>query len=213
MRVILLGPPGSGKGTQAGMLRDKFSIPQISTGDLLRSAVADKTPLGLKAREFMDQGHLVPDALVVDMIRERLQDDDCKEGYVLDGFPRTLLQAEKLDEMLATMGEKIDEVVELEVDQDDILVRLTGRRTCRGCNAMFHVTLKPPQAEGICDNCGGELYQRDDDNEKTVLNRLVEYEKKTAPVKDYYRRQGSLKTAGGSGSMDEIFERICSLVS
>lgn len=213
MRLILLGPPGSGKGTQAGLLRDKFSIPQISTGDLLRSAVSEKTALGMKAKEFMDQGHLVPDALVVDMIRERLQGEDCKEGYVLDGFPRTLIQAEKLDEMLASMGEKIDEVVELEVDQDDILVRLTGRRTCRSCNAMFHVTLKPPKVEGVCDCCGGELYQRDDDNEKTVLNRLVEYEKKTAPVKDYYRGQGSLKTAGGSGSMDEIFERICTLVS
>ncbi len=213
MRLILLGPPGSGKGTQAGRLRDKYSIPQISTGDLLRSAVSDKTALGKKAKEYMDQGRLVPDELVVDMIRERLQEDDCKQGYVLDGFHRTLIQAEKLDEMLASMGEKIDEVVELEVRQEDILIRLTGRRTCRDCNAMFHQTLNPPKVAGVCDYCGGALYQRDDDNEKTVINRLVEYEKKTAPLKEYYGRQGNLKTAGGSGSMDEIFERICSLVS
>lgn len=213
MRLILLGPPGSGKGTQAGLLRDKFNIPQISTGDLLRSAVSARTGLGIKAREFMDKGHLVPDELVLDMIKERLQDEDCKNGYVLDGFPRNVLQAEKLDEMLDSVGEKLDEVVDLEVNPEEILVRLTGRRTCRDCNAMFHETLNPSKQPGVCDHCGGELYQRADDNEETVMNRLKVYETQTAPLKDFYRKQGNLKTAKGSGSMNDIFNRICSLVS
>lgn len=213
MKLILLGPPGSGKGTQSGMLRDKFNIPQISTGDLLRKAVSSKTALGVKAQEYMDKGHLVPDELVLDMIRERLQQEDCKNGYVLDGFPRTVVQAEKLDEMLASVGEKLDEVIDLEVNPEEILVRLTGRRTCRSCNAMFHETLKPPKQPGVCDHCGGELYQRADDNEETVMNRLKEYENKTAPLKEFYRKQGNLKSAKGSGSMDDIFDRICSLVS
>ncbi|QPJ61769.1 MAG: adenylate kinase [Candidatus Nitronauta litoralis] len=213
MKLILLGPPGSGKGTQSGMLRDKFNIPQISTGDLLRKAVSSKTALGIKAREYMDKGHLVPDELVLDMIRERLQQEDCKNGYVLDGFPRTVVQAEKLDEMLASVGEKLDEVIDLEVNPEEILVRLTGRRTCRSCNAMFHETLKPAKQPAVCDHCGGELYQRADDNEETVMNRLKEYENKTAPLKEFYRKQGNLKSAKGSGSMDDIFDRICSLVS
>ncbi len=213
MKLILLGPPGSGKGTQAGMLRDKFKIPQISTGDLLRSAGSAKSELGIKAQEFMDKGHLVPDELVLGMIRERLQKEDCKDGYVLDGFPRTVLQAEKLEELLASVGEKLDKVVDLEVNREEIVVRLTGRRTCRGCNAMFHETLKPAKQPGVCDHCGGELYQRADDNEETVISRLKEYENKTAPLKEFYRKQGNLKSAKGSGSMDDIFERICSLVS
>ncbi len=213
MRLILLGPPGSGKGTQSVLLRDKFNIPQISTGDLLRSAVSAQTALGAKVGEYMDKGHLVPDELVIDMIKERLQDEDCNNGYVLDGFPRTVLQAEKLDEMLASVGEKVDEVVDLEVNPEEILIRLTGRRTCRDCNAMFHLTLKPPKQSGICDPCGGELYQRADDNEQTVMSRLEEYENKTAPLKEFYRKQGKLKSAKGSGSMDDIFDRICSLVS
>lgn len=213
MKLILLGPPGSGKGTQAGMLRDKFNIPQISTGDLLRLAVSAKTGLGIKAKEFMDKGHLVPDELVLDMVRERLHKEDCKNGYVLDGFPRTVLQAEKLEEILASVDEKLDKVIDLEVNRDEIVVRLTGRRTCRDCNAMFHETLKPAKQSGVCDHCGGELYQRADDNEETVISRLKEYENKTAPLKEFYRKQGNLKSAKGSGSMDDIFERICSLVS
>ncbi|MFQ5481855.1 MAG: adenylate kinase, partial [Nitrospinaceae bacterium] len=205
MRLILLGPPGSGKGTQANLLRDKFEIPKISTGDILRAAVQQKTPLGQQAEKFMGHGELVPDQIVIGLIKERIQQPDCKDGYVLDGFPRTLVQAEQLDAMLNAMHEKLEAVVDLEVDQDEILVRLTGRSTCRQCGAMYHQTSQPPKQAGICDQCGGSLYQREDDQEETILKRLEIYRRQTAPLKDYYRGQGNLKSARGTGGMEEIF--------
>ena len=213
MRLILLGPPGSGKGTQANLLRDKFQIPKISTGDILRAAVQQGTPLGQKARQYMDQGELVPDAIVVDLIKERIQEADCREGYVLDGFPRTLVQAQKLEEMLAAAGQPLDAAINLEVDQSVILERLSGRRTCKQCGAMFHLRSRPPRQEGVCDNCGGPLYQRPDDNPETILKRLEVYEKETAPLIAFYQQRGLLKTVKGSGSMEEIFHQLCSLVS
>jgi adenylate kinase len=213
MRLILLGPPGSGKGTQANRLRDKFNVPKISTGDILRSSVQENSELGREAKRFMDNGELVPDEVVVDLIKERIQQPDCTSGYVLDGFPRTLVQAEKLDEMLSAVGEKLDVVVDLEVDHEEILVRLTGRSTCRDCGAMFHDTCNPPEQEGICDQCGGLLYQRQDDNRETILKRLEIYERETAPLKEYYRERNLLKTAQGTGSMEDIFNRVCAMVS
>lgn len=213
MRLILLGPPGSGKGTQANMLQEKFGIPKISTGDILRTAVTENTALGQQAGTFMDRGHLVPDEIVVGLIKERIQGPDCQDGYILDGFPRTIVQAEKLDEMLQSMKQDLDHVVDLEVEQDELLVRLTGRSTCRKCGAMYHKTSHPPKQAGICNECGGELYQREDDNQATILNRLEVYGKETAPLKDYYARKGKLKTAAGHGTISDIFTRVCGLVA
>jgi len=212
MRLILLGPPGSGKGTQANLLQEKFGIPKISTGDILRAAVSDGTELGVQARVYMDQGQLVPDEIVVGLIKERIQEPDCANGYILDGFPRTIVQAEKLEEMLKTMNQGIDAVVDLEVDKEELLVRLTGRRTCRQCGAMYHKTTHPPKVDGVCDECGGELYQREDDNEATILKRLNVYKQQTAPLKEYYEKQGKLRNAPGCGSVDEIFSRVVEMV-
>jgi adenylate kinase len=213
MRLILLGPPGSGKGTQANLLQDKFRIPKISTGDILRAAVEDNTELGNQARKFMDKGELVPDEVVISLIKERIVEPDCEAGFILDGFPRTIVQAEKLGETLEAMGQDIDSVLDLEVDRDELLVRLTGRRTCKNCGAMFHRTSHPPQVEEICDECGGELYQRPDDNEETIVKRLEVYSKETAPLKEFYRKQGKLKTIQGRGGMDTIFSQLCKMVS
>ncbi|MGP0566866.1 adenylate kinase [Nitrospina sp. 32_T5] len=213
MRVILLGPPGSGKGTQANLLQERFSIPKISTGDILRAAVSDGTDLGRQAKTYMDQGQLVPDEIVVGLIKERIKEPDCDNGFILDGFPRTIVQAEKLGEMLRSMGQDIDVVVDLEVDKDELLVRLTGRSTCKECGTMYHKTTHPPKAAGRCDACGGELYQRDDDNEETILKRLTVYKQQTEPLKNYYEKQGKLKTAPGRGTVDEIFSRVCEMVN
>lgn len=213
MRLILLGPPGSGKGTQANLLQEKFGIPKISTGDILRAAVKEGSELGQQARVYMDQGQLVPDEIVVGLIKERIQEPDCANGYILDGFPRTIVQAEKLEEMLETMGQEIDAVVDLEVAQDELLVRLAGRRTCKQCGAMYHQTAHPPKVAGVCDECGGELYQREDDNEETILKRLSVYKQQTAPLKEFYEKQGKLRHAPGRGSVDEIFSRVCEMVS
>ncbi len=213
MKLILLGPPGSGKGTQANLFQDKFSIPKISTGDILRTAVKDDTELGKQAKRFMDKGELVPDEVVIGLIKERIVEPDCEAGYILDGFPRTIVQAEKLGETLAAMGQDIDSVVDLEVDWAELLVRLTGRRTCKNCGAMFHQTSHPPKVEGVCDECGGELYQRPDDNEETIVKRLEVYNKETAPLKEFYRKQGKLKTIQGRGGMDAIFSELCKMVS
>ncbi len=195
------------------MLQEKFGIPKISTGDILRTAVKDNTELGQQAGTFMDRGHLVPDEIVVGLIKERIQESDCQNGYILDGFPRTIVQAEKLDEMLESMKQIINHVVDLEVEQDELLVRLTGRSTCRQCGTMYHKTSHPPKQDGMCDECGGELYQREDDNQATILNRLKVYDKETAPLKDYYARTGKLKTAAGHGSINDIFTRVCELVA
>ncbi len=213
MRLILLGPPGSGKGTQANMLQEKFNIPKISTGDILRAAVEDNTDLGKQAKSFMDKGELVPDEIVIDLIKERIVESDCEAGYILDGFPRTIVQAEKLGETLAAMDREIDLVVDLEVDPEELLIRLAGRSTCKNCGAMFHQTSHPPKAAGVCDECGGKLYQRNDDNKETIVKRLEVYNKETAPLKDFYREQGKLKSIQGRGGMEDIFSKLCDLVT
>ncbi len=208
MNLILLGPPGAGKGTQAKRLIDAYGIPQISTGDMLREAVKNQTQLGLEAKKYMDAGQLVPDEVVIGLVKERLAQPDCAKGFMLDGFPRTVAQAEELDKVLAEMGKAIDHVISIEVPNEELIGRLTGRRTCRNCGAGYHVIFDPPKVEGKCDKCGGELYQRDDDNEATVANRLKVYESQTKPLIDYYQTKGLLRPIDGVGSIDDIFARI-----
>ncbi len=212
MRLVLLGAPGAGKGTQAKKLIEKYGIPQISTGDILRKAVADGTPLGKEAKSYMDKGELVPDSVVIGLVKERLAQDDCKKGYILDGFPRNTAQAETLDQVLAQMNAPLDVALVVDVDKDDLMKRLTGRRTCRGCQQMYNIHFSPPKKEGVCDKCGGELYQRDDDKEETIKNRLDVYEKSTAPLIDYYAKKNILKTVKGVGSIDDIFNNICAIL-
>ncbi len=213
MKLILLGPPGSGKGTQAKLLEGKFGIPKISTGDILRQAIKENSQLGEKAQTYIEAGDLVPDEVVIELIKERIKEKDCEKGYILDGFPRTIVQAEKLAETLKEMDQKIDIVIDLEVDEEELLVRLAGRDTCKNCGAMFHEKTRAPKNRGVCDNCGGELYQRPDDNEETILKRLEVYHRETAPLKEFYKMQGNLQTAKGFGSVDDIFSRVCSLVN
>ncbi|OGP52819.1 MAG: adenylate kinase [Deltaproteobacteria bacterium RBG_13_52_11] len=208
MDLILLGPPGSGKGTQAQKMVERYRIPQISTGDILRTAVKEKTPLGVEAKQYMDQGALVPDKVVVGIVRDRLKSADCNGGFILDGFPRTVPQAEALESTLKDMKRGIDHVVSIEVDNEQLIRRLTGRRTCRDCGAMSHLTFDPPKKEGICNKCGGELYQRDDDKEGTIRARLQVYEKQTAPLIAYYRKRGLLRTIDGVGDIEKIFREI-----
>ena len=213
MRLILLGPPGAGKGTQAKLLMRKFNIPQVSTGDILRKSVKDNTGLGIKAKAFMDAGQLVSDEIVIDLIKERINQEDCQQGFILDGFPRTQVQAEMLTETLGKMNQTITLVVDLVVDPRELVVRLTGRSTCRDCGAMFHQMTHPPKVSGVCDHCGGELYQRPDDNKETIMKRMEVYEKETAPLREFYKRQGFLKSTPGLGPVEEIFSRVCELVS
>lgn len=213
MNIILLGPPGAGKGTQAKMLVEKYKMPQISTGDILRAAVKEGTPLGKEAKSYMDKGQLVPDSVVIGIVEERIQQPDCQHGYMLDGFPRTVPQAEALDEMLRKRKAKIEHVVSIEVARDELVKRLTGRRTCRDCGAGYHVHFDPPKKAGTCDKCGGDLYQRGDDNEKTVTNRLQVYENQTFPLIEYYKGQGKLRPVDGQGEMKTIFERITTVLS
>ena len=208
MNLILLGPPGAGKGTQAKMMIDAYGIPQISTGDMLRAAVKNQTPLGLEAKKAMDAGALVSDEVVIGLVRERLSEDDCKNGFMLDGFPRTVPQAEELTKVLDGMGKQIDHVVSIEVPNQELMGRLTGRRTCKACGQGYHVMFDPPMAEGVCDKCGGELFQRDDDNEETVGNRLKVYEAQTAPLIEYYQGKGTLRPINGVGTIPEILERV-----
>lgn len=212
MRLILLGPPGAGKGTQAKMLKEKFGIPQISTGDILRKAVSKGTELGEKTKAYMGDGGLVPDEIVIELIKEKIKENDCAKGFILDGFPRTIVQAQKLDETLREMKLVIDAVIAIEVDPDELIVRLTGRRSCSDCGAMFHNETRPPKQAGTCDQCGHELSRRPDDNEETILKRLSVYENETTPLKDYYKKQGNLKTVAGRGSVDEIFSQVLALV-
>jgi adenylate kinase len=212
MNLILLGPPGAGKGTQAQMIVERYHIPQISTGDIFRKAVKEGTPLGKKAKAFMDQGQLVPDEVVIGIIDERLRTSDCNPGFILDGFPRTIAQAEALQPILTKMGKSIDHVINIEVDTEELVRRLTGRRTCKNCGAMFHILFHPPKVEGICDRCGGTLYQREDDKEETIRIRLNEYQKETAPLIQYYQLKNYLRSIQGVGGQEEIFERIVRLL-
>lgn len=212
MNLILLGPPGAGKGTQAQRMVERYRIPQISTGDILRAAVKESTPLGMKAKGFMDRGQLVPDEIVIGIIEERLKAKDCNSGFILDGFPRTIPQAEALQPILAKLGKKIDHVINIEVDSEELVRRLTGRRTCKNCGAMFHVLFQPPKKEGLCDRCGGTLYQRADDNEEAIRTRLNEYEKQTAPLVHYYRGKKTLRPIQGVGGPDQIFGQIVRLL-
>lgn len=209
MRVVLLGAPGAGKGTQAKKLIDKYRIPQISTGDILRKAVADGTPLGKEAKVIMDQGGLVSDKIVLGLVEERLKQPDCKAGYILDGFPRNTAQAEALDKMLAGMGASLTTALSIDVDMNDLLKRLTGRRTCKSCQQMYNIYFTPPKKQGVCDKCGGALFQRDDDKEETIKKRLDVYEKQTAPLISYYGKKKILKAVPGVGSVDDIFKKVC----
>jgi adenylate kinase len=212
MGIILLGPPGAGKGTQAKKLTAEFSIPQISTGDMLREAVKNGTELGKKAKSFMDAGGLVPDEVVIGIVKERLAAKDCGNGFILDGFPRTIPQAQALDRVTKELGKEIRFVLSLEVDQNELMERLCGRRTCTGCGAMFHVKFNPPKAAGKCDKCGTALIQRDDDKEETITARLANYNKATAPLLDYYRNTGKIRTVMASGEIDAIYASIVKIL-
>jgi adenylate kinase len=208
MNLILLGPPGAGKGTQAKILAKKFKIPQISTGDILRGAVKNQTPMGIKAKSYMDAGALVPDDVVVGIVEERLAKPDCDIGFILDGFPRTVGQADALNRTLAGMGKTIEHVISITVDKEELLGRITGRRTCRLCGKGYHLLFDPPRRNGACDECGGELYQRDDDSEETMRNRLDVYEKQTAPLIAYYAQESLLRSICGTGSIEDIQQNL-----
>ena len=208
MNLILLGPPGAGKGTQAQMIVDRYHLPQISTGDILRAAVKEGTSLGKQAKTLMDRGQLVPDEVVIGIIDERLRASDCKTGFILDGFPRTNPQAEALQAILTKIGKSVDHVINIEVDSEELVRRLTGRRTCNNCGGMFHILFHPPQKEGVCDRCGGTLYQREDDGEETIRTRLKEYQKLTAPLIQYYQNKKLLRPIQGVGGQNQIFEQI-----
>jgi adenylate kinase len=211
MRTVLLGAPGSGKGTQGVVLSQKYTIPQISTGDLLRAAVSAGTELGKKAKSAMDAGALVSDDIVIGLIRERLSASDAQNGYILDGFPRNIPQAEALDDMLSKLGQPLQGVILLDVAFEELLQRLTGRRTCKDCGAIYNIHLSPPKVESHCDSCNGELFQRADDNEETISNRLKVYEDQTAPLVGYYQSQNKLYKVAGSGSVDDITNEIAAI--
>lgn len=208
MKVIFLGPPGSGKGTQAKMVSERLGIPQISTGDMLRFAVREGTPMGLKAKAMMDSGALVADDVVVGIVQERLTQADCEAGFILDGFPRTVPQADALQACLRGLGKDLDAVISLEVDSDSVVERITGRRTCRECGKMFHVRFDPPVQENICDSCGGKLYLRDDDQEATIRKRLEVYAEQTAPLIAYYQRSGLVRTIDGMQAIAQVHDQI-----
>ena len=210
IRTILLGPPGAGKGTQAVKIVGKYKVPHISTGDIFRENIKKGTELGKKAQEYISRGELVPDDLVCDIATDRLLKDDCKDGFLLDGFPRTVYQAEKLDEFLSEHEQKLDRVLNLNVGESELMKRLTGRRVCRACGASFHIVSIPPKKDGICDNCGGELFQRPDDNEETARNRIEVYRKETLPLVEYYRKAGNLADIDGGAGLDGTFKEIVS---
>lgn len=212
MNLILLGAPGAGKGTQSKLLQEKWNIPQISTGDMLRAAKQAKTALGLQAETFMNAGKLVPDEVVIGLIRERLAAPDTAKGFILDGFPRTVAQAEALGGLLKDLNRQLDAVVNLEVPEAELVERLTGRWTCSSCGTGFHLSFSPPKQEGVCDRCGGSLIQREDDQEATIRRRLKVYLEQTAPLVAYYERAGHLKSVPGIGSTDEVFGKLSSIV-
>ncbi len=201
-------PPGAGKGTQAEKLTEILNIPHISTGDMFRKAIKDQTDLGKQAKSFMDKGELVPDEVTVGIVKDRITEKDCGNGFLLDGFPRTVVQADALAKMLEDLGIKLDSVINVEVPYEELIGRLTGRRICRSCGATYHMIFNPPKDEGVCDKCGGELYQRDDDTEETAKNRLLVYEKQTAPLLEYYNNTGLLVNINGNQSMEEVLADI-----
>ena len=208
MKIVFMGPPGAGKGTQAEKIIETYQIPHISTGDMFRKAIKDQTELGMEAKRYMDQGALVPDHVTIGIVKDRLSESDCKSGFLLDGFPRTVDQAKALDEILTSLDSKIDYVINIDVDLNILKERLTGRRICRSCGATYHKIFNPSAVEGVCDKCGGELYQRKDDNEETVGNRLDVYVNQTKPLLDYYSLAGNLVNINGQQSIDLVFAEI-----
>ncbi|GGG11034.1 adenylate kinase [Paenibacillus aceti] len=212
MNVLFMGPPGAGKGTQAEVIVNEFGIPHISTGDAFRLAIKQGTPVGMKAKEYIDKGLLVPDDVTVGIVRERLQQSDCENGFLLDGFPRTLSQAEALEDLLSGLGRKLEHVINLKVDRDKLMARLTGRRICKSCGSTYHVIFNPPAQEGVCDKCGGELYQRSDDNEESVGTRLDEYINKTAPLLKFYEDKDLLRQVDGEQEIDSVSKEIVSIL-
>lgn len=212
MKIIMLGAPGAGKGTQAKKIAAKYSIPHISTGDIFRANIKNGTELGNKAKTYMDQGLLVPDELVVDLVVDRVKQDDCTNGYVLDGFPRTIPQAEALDKALAAIGEKMDYAIDVDVPDENIVHRMSGRRACVGCGATYHLEYAPTKTEGICDACGKELILRDDDKPETVKKRLGVYHEQTHPLIDYYTNAGILRTVDGTIDINDVFQAIVDIL-
>lgn len=212
MKIIMLGAPGAGKGTQAKMIAAKYGIPHISTGDIFRANIKNGTELGAKAKEYMDKGLLVPDELVVDLVIDRFKADDCKNGYVLDGFPRTIPQAEALDAALTAIGESVDYAIDVDVPDENIVNRMSGRRACVGCGATYHIVYNPTKVEGKCDTCGADLILRDDDKPETVLNRLKVYHDQTQPLIDYYNKKKILKEVDGTVDMNDVFAAITDIL-
>lgn len=208
MRVVFLGPPGAGKGTQTKFLEERYGACQVSTGDILRKAVRDHTPLGKKASEYLDKGELVPDDIMLNLVAERLRERDCEKGFILDGFPRTVAQAEGLEGILKDLGWGLDSVFCIQVPQGVIIQRLSGRRSCRKCGSLYHTVFNPPRREDLCDRCDGGLYQRQDDLEETIAARLRVFEKQTSPLVDFYRKRGLLKEINGVGSVEQIRSRV-----
>ena len=213
MNLILLGGPGAGKGTQAKLIVEEYKIPQISTGDMLREAVKQGTELGKKAKEYMDKGELVPDEIVIGIVRERIKQPDCEKGFILDGFPRTITQAEALDKMLDEIDKKIDAVVNIHVPEEEIVKRIVNRRTCKKCGAIYHLIYSPPKEPNKCDKCGGELYQRDDDKEETVRERLRVYKQQTEPLIEYYEKKRILYNVDGTKDINGVFEEVKDVLS
>lgn len=212
MKIIMLGAPGAGKGTQAKRIAEKYGIPHISTGDIFRANIKEGTELGKKAKEYMDQGALVPDELTCDLVMDRIQQDDCKNGFVLDGFPRTIPQAEALDGALTKIGEKMDFAIDVDVPDENIVNRMGGRRACLKCGATYHIQFNPTKVEGICDACGEKTVLRDDDKPETVQKRLTVYHEQTQPLIDYYKKQDILKSVDGTQPMDAVFDAITGIL-
>ena len=212
MKIVLLGPPGAGKGTQAKSISNRYSIPHISTGDIFRKNISENTPLGIEAKSYMDNGQLVPDEVTINMVKDRLQQDDCKNGYLLDGFPRTVHQAEALDNFLTEREESIATALLIEVPKEFILERMTGRRVCPSCGASYHIKFNPPTNDGKCDLCGSDVIQRKDDTEETVKERLDVYENQTQPLIDFYKNKKQLSVVDGTQAINEVFESICKIL-
>lgn len=210
MRAILLGPPGAGKGTQAETIVNEFKIPHVSTGDMFRKNIKEETELGKRVKEFLDKGALVPDELTIEIVKDRLLQDDCKNGFLLDGFPRTIEQANALDKVLGDMGQKLDSVVNIQVDSKLLVDRAVGRRICKDCGQTYHIIYNKPKKEGICDKCGGELYQRKDDTEETVANRINVYQEQTKPLIEYYTKKGIILNINGEQPIDKVGSDIIS---